>query len=179
MGRPKMTLAYGESTILETVARAVEESDAQSVTVVLGHNWEHVYAAVQHLDAQIVVNPRPERGMLSSAQWGLAHVREDAEAILFALGDQPQILPSTINILIKAAAESECGIFLPTYQGKRGHPLLVKSRHKPSILGLSDSGGLNQLLDQNPQDISEVPVESATVLKDIDTPEEYDEATKS
>ena len=173
MGRAKMTLPYGDSTILETVIRALEESEVDGVTVVLGRNWQEVYPAIQHLDAEVVVNPRPERGMLSSAQWGLAHLRDDIDAFLFALGDQPQILPETVNALIRAAAESHHGIFLPTYQDKRGHPLLVKSRHKQAILNLPGSGGLNQLLDQSPQDIRAVPCDSETVLHDLDTPEDY------
>jgi len=176
MGRAKMTLPFGESTILETVIRALEDSEIDGVTVVLGRNWPEVYPAIQHLDAEVVVNPRPERGMLSSAQWGLGHLRDDVDAFLFALGDQPQLLSGTVNALIRAATESDHGIFLPTHEGKRGHPLLVKSRHKQAILNLSESGGLNQLLDQNPSDIREVPRDSETVLHDIDTPEDYSRA---
>ncbi len=176
MGRAKMTLPFGESTILETVIRALEQSEIHGVTVVLGRNWQEAYPAIQHLDAEVVVNPRPERGMLSSAQWGLAHLRDDVDAFLFALGDQPQIQPETVNALIRASAECDRGIFLPTYEGKRGHPLLVKSHHKQAILNLSDSGGLNQLLEQNPLEIREVPSDSESVLHDIDTPEDYRQA---
>src|SRR2546428_13979091 len=97
MGRPKMTLPFGSSTILETVIEALEESEIRDVTVVLGHHWEQVYPVIQHRDVQVVVNPRPERGMLSSAQWGVAQLRDDSDAILFALGDQPQLQPETVN----------------------------------------------------------------------------------
>jgi CTP:molybdopterin cytidylyltransferase MocA len=154
------------------------QSEVRGVTVVLGRNWQEIYPTIQHMDAQIVVNPRPESGMLSSAKWGIAHVSDDADGYLFVLGDQPQILPETVNALIAAAETTQGGIVLPTYSGRRGHPLLVSARLKQAILGLPESGGLNQLLANNPHEVHEVTLESESVLKDIDTPEEYGAAQK-
>lgn len=177
MGRAKMTLPWGESTILGTVIGSLAKSEVAGITVVLGRNWEEVYPTVQHLGAQVVVNPRPESGMLSSVKWGLAHIRDDAAA-LFALGDQPRILPATVNALIRAAESSECGILLPSFHGRRGHPLLVKNRYRRAILDLPESGGLNQLLDQYHEDVLEVESGSESVLMDIDTPEDYEESLR-
>ena len=173
MGRAKQTLPYGSSTILGTVIETLGASEVSGVTVVLGRNWQEVYASVQHLDAEIVVNPRPESGMLSSVKWGLAHLRNDAEAFLFVLGDQPQLTRELVNGLIESASESERAIAIQTWRGKRGHPLLVKSKLKRAVLELSDSGGLNQLMEHYAGEILEVPADSESVLEDIDTPEDY------
>ena len=178
MGRAKQILPFGDSTILGTVLAALAASEVDGVTVVLGRNWQEVYPTIESLDVEVVVNPRPERGMLSSAQWGLGQLRDDADSFLFVLGDQPQIQQETVDRLIQRAGESERGIALPTHGGRRGHPLLVDARHKRAILALPLSGGLNQLLEAHPGDIEEVPVESASVLIDIDTPEEYEEAMR-
>ena len=174
MGRAKMTLPFGDSTILATVLERLADSEVGGVTVVLGKNWEEVYPNIQHFDAQIVVNPRPESGMLSSAKWGLAHVPVDSDGFLFALGDQPQILSESIDALIHAAQSSDHEVFLPTYNGRRGHPLLIKSNLKSAILSLPDTGGLNQLLGS--EAVQEVPCSSESVLKDIDTRDDYREA---
>jgi len=174
MGRAKQTLPYGQSTILETVIRALNAaSRVEGVTVVLGSNWPEVYPALEHLDAEVFVNPRPEDGMISSAQWALAQVRNDADAFLFALGDQPQIETRVVDALIEAAAQSGKGICLPTYAGKRGHPVLFRARYKPEILSLPLTVGLNHLVHSHPDDVLEVPVDTSSVLKDIDTPEDY------
>ena len=174
MGSPKQILPFGDSTILGTVIQRLRESKIDRIVVVLGFHSYQITPAVRAHNVQVIVNPSPELGMLSSAQCALLHVEDEADAYLFALGDQPQIQPLVVNALIQAAEQSDRGIVLPICEGKRGHPLLVKSRHKTYILDLPLTGGLNQLLDLNQSDILEVEVESAAILQDIDTPEDYE-----
>ncbi len=178
MGRTKATLPYGDSTILETVIAALMASGVDAVTVVLGRNWEEVYPAIEGLDVEVFVNPRPDLGMLSSAQWALAQVRDDLDGFLFALGDQPQIRTEIVDRLLAAAAQSRRGILLPTFEGKHGHPLLVRARYKQEILALPHTVGLNALLLAHADDVEELPVEDPGILKDIDTPEEYEEEVR-
>src|SRR5262245_5198125 len=84
MGRQKLTLPYGESTILETVVSRLQRSPVDAITVILGRtNYESVYPVLEHLDVEVFVNPRPELGMISSAKRGLGQVRADAEWCLF------------------------------------------------------------------------------------------------
>lgn len=173
MGRNKLMLPYGESTVIETILGVLRESPVDGVTVVLGRNWEEVWGAIDGLDVEMFVNPRPENGMLSSVQWGLAQMRDDLDGFLIVLGDQPQIRADTVAALVKAAEKYPQSIFLPTYQGRRGHPALFRADLKRAILDLPLTSGLNRLLADRPEEIREVAVESDTVLKDIDTPEDY------
>jgi molybdenum cofactor cytidylyltransferase len=176
MGRPKLTMPYGDSNVLDTVIRTLQSCRIEGVTVVLGHNWEQVYDTIEKEDVEIFVNPRPEGGMLSSAQWALAQLRNDVEAILFALGDQPEITPSVVEALITKAERSEKGIFIPTYEGRRGHPVLFRERYKQEILDLPRTVGLNAIAHAHPEDVEEVSVDTPAVLLDIDTPEDYRQA---
>lgn len=173
MGRPKMTLPFGGSTVLETVIRSLSAGGVESVVVVLGHHWQEVHAAIQHLDVGVIVNPRPERGMTSSLQWALAQASEGAEGWVVALGDQPQMDPGVVRELIRAACGSSHGFVVPTFQGRRGHPLLMRARLKEAVLSLPHDQGLNTLLRARPREVLEVPVETASILRDMDTPEDY------
>lgn len=172
MGRAKMTLPFGDSTLLETVIGALEEA-VDSVTVVLGRNWEEVSATIAHRNVETFVNPRPEGGMLSSAQWALAQLQDEADAFLFALGDQPRIQPTVVETLLAAAERSVKGIVLPIYAGKRGHPVLFRARYKQAILALPLTMGLNAIARAHPDDVEEVPVDTPSIHQDIDTPEDY------
>lgn len=173
MGRPKLTLPYGDSTIIETVIDALAQSPVEGITVVLGSHESDVRSAIERRNVTTILNPRPERGMLSSAQCALNQIRDDAEAFLFALGDQPQVQPETIAALIDAAQRSGRGILLPTFRGKRGHPLLIRARYRDEILALPDSVGLNALLQSHAADIEAIAVDSPSILMDIDTPDDY------
>jgi molybdenum cofactor cytidylyltransferase len=178
MGRPKQTLPFGGSTILGNVVAALQVSRVRQITVVLGYHAAETRGALAGSDVSTTVNPAPERGMLSSAQWGLSQLSKDFDAYLFALGDQPHITRDVVDRLIEVVARSDRGIILPAYQGKRGHPLLVDAGYRDEILNLPLTGGLNQLLDAHPDDILLVPVETATIHEDIDTPEDYERATR-
>jgi molybdenum cofactor cytidylyltransferase len=173
MGRNKQMLPYGESTVIETILSVLRETPVDGVTVVLGRSWEEVWGAIDGLDVEMFVNPRPENGMLSSVQWGLAQMRDDLDGFLIVLGDQPQIRAETVTALIQVAEKHPKSIFLPTYRGRRGHPVLFRASLKKAILDLPLTGGLNRLLADLPEEVQEVPVDSDTVLKDIDTPEDY------
>jgi len=65
------------------------------------------------------------------------------------------------------------GIAIPTYRGKRGHPVVFRSRYRDEILLLDDSQTLRDIIHSHPEDIAEVEAASDAVLRDIDTREQY------
>jgi molybdenum cofactor cytidylyltransferase len=178
MGRTKATLPYGGATILEAVVRALRACELDRVAVVVGRNRGEIAAAVGSLEVELVENPAPELGMLGSVQRAVERMPEEMEAILIALGDQPQIQPATIRALLGAARGSPRGIFLPTYQGRRGHPALLRARYRQQILALPHTVGLNALIRAHPEDVEEVAQDAPGILEDIDTPEEYARAVR-
>ena len=78
-----------------------------------------------------------------------------------------------INRLIDAYIKYRKGIVVPVHKGKRGHPILIGTRYFVDIKKLDHTQGLRQLMRENAGDIHEVEVDSNTILKDIDTIEEY------
>jgi molybdenum cofactor cytidylyltransferase len=84
-----------------------------------------------------------------------------------------------IDRVIEAWRESGMGFVLPTHGGRRGHPLLMDMRHGGEVLNLDPSAGMRAILTAHKMDILEVPVDSPSVLKDIDTPEDYATLTGS
>jgi molybdenum cofactor cytidylyltransferase len=63
---------------------------------------------------------------------------------------------------------------LPFYDGHRGHPVFFASDVFGEILGLRPDQGLNTVVRRTPGRVIEVPVVDAGVLRDIDTPEEFE-----
>jgi molybdenum cofactor cytidylyltransferase len=62
---------------------------------------------------------------------------------------------------------------LPTFQGRRGHPVLFASDIFQEILGLTESQGANIVVRKDPSRVVEVSVESPGILVDVDTPEDF------
>jgi molybdenum cofactor cytidylyltransferase len=143
------------------------------VLVVLGHRSEEIAASLEGTGAEPVVNPRYTEGMLTSVQAGAAAAPPDAGWFVIALGDQPSLRPETVARLLDAARAGPHGIVVPSYGGRRGHPLALHARFRDEILALDPEAGLRELLRRHPDDIRHVDVPTDAVLHDIDTPEDY------
>jgi molybdenum cofactor cytidylyltransferase len=65
-------------------------------------------------------------------------------------------------------------MFVPTHQGRRGHPALIGWEHVAAIRATPSDQGLNAYLRSRPKETLELPVASDSVLADLDTPEDYE-----
>lgn len=174
MGRPKMILPWGEGSIIETVARVLLEGGAKPVVVVTGGARRAVEAVLGKLPVRLVHNPDYKRAeMLASVQVGLRSLDESLPATLIALGDQPQIQVQTVRRLLQAYQQTQARLIVPSYQMQRGHPWLVGRELWPAILDLSSDHSLRDFLTSYAAQIQYLEVEDASVLQDIDTPEQY------
>lgn len=178
MGRPKQLLAFGQGTMLGGVIESLLLSRVQEVVVVLGHRAEEVRSSIVSSPVRVVINPEPDRGMFSSVQCGLGAASSDADALLIALGDQPFLRPELIDALIQAFRGHSLRIVAPTWRGRRGHPILLGAVYAPEIMGMGAGSTLRDLVRRHAEDILEVSVRTDDVLRDIDTPEEYEEARR-
>jgi len=173
MGSPKMTLPYEGVTIIERVLENVLASDVEKVVTVLGSNREEVLKVIEKFHVQHCFNNNFKDGMLSSVKCGFEFLPGDFRAAMVFLGDQPMVETTVINKMIKAYNESGKGILVPVFENKRGHPLIADKKYRDEIINLDDSEGLKGLLRSHPDDLLEVDTENPSVLKDIDTREDY------
>jgi molybdenum cofactor cytidylyltransferase len=63
---------------------------------------------------------------------------------------------------------------LPTYKERRGHPVIFDIKYASEILALSEgSEGLREVIRKHQDDIHEVPVNTDSIIRDIDYWEDY------
>jgi molybdenum cofactor cytidylyltransferase len=178
LGGAKLLLPYGRTTIIETVINKVTSSKVERTLVVLGSHWRTLKELIKKYPVVTAVNPRFKQGMLSSIQRGISALPRNCRAAVVVLGDQPDVRPGVINLLLADYRREGKGIVVPVYGQNRGHPLLVDLKFRNEIAGLNPEVGLRDLLQKHPQDILEVRVPRSSVLLDIDTPEDYRKAKK-
>ena len=174
MGRQKLLLPYGESTVIETVVRTAMDSSVDGVLVVLGSDADEIREKLEGYEVQFVVNENYREGMLSSIQAGLGALTEKVRAVVLMLGDQPGITAEANDELIAHYRETRKGIVIPTHGGRRGHPVVIDTKYKKEIDLLAPEAGLRRLRLDHPYDVLEVELPFPAVLKDIDTPDDYD-----
>lgn len=174
MKKQKLLLPFNGETIVETVVQKIIPVLESKIIVVLGSHYNEIKQKISKLQVTSCFNKDFENGMLSSVICGLNALPENAEAAMVFLGDQPQISTDVIQKVAEEWKQSDKGIVIPTFNGKRGHPVLIETKYKAEINRLDSSKGLRQLMIENPDDIYEIEMKQPEILRDIDTPEDYE-----
>ena len=178
MGTPKQLLPFGNLTLIEQVIRTLTRSRlGKEVVVVLGHRAKEIVARISGLPVRLAYNPDPEGDMVSSIRCGLAYI-DPEQAILIALGDQPLVTTGVVDRLIAEYERRPEGMVLPVHDGKRGHPMILSPAYREEILFESIPGGLKALRDRHAHSVRPVPVDTDTVLVDLDYRSDYEEALR-
>ncbi|MFJ1748253.1 NTP transferase domain-containing protein [Streptomyces sp. NPDC088116] len=200
-GRPKALLEHRGRPLVEHAARTLREGGCARVHVVLGAAAEQVRGRAELPDCVLVDNPRWADGMGSSLRAGLASLAgTDVRAALVLLVDQPGIGAAAVARLV-AAYRASTGLASPSdpptsasdpptsasdartsvsdalvsasYDGKRGHPVLLGAGHWAGIAADATADrGARDYLKARESDI--VLVECGDVARpyDIDTEED-------
>ncbi|MFW6068795.1 MAG: nucleotidyltransferase family protein [Chloroflexota bacterium] len=175
MGRAKQLLPWGRHTILEQTLHNVRKSRIEQTVVVTGHRADDVAALARRAGATVVHNENYEEGeMLSSLQVAVAQLPADCAGVLVMLADQPQVEAQTINSLLAAFQKGRGDIIAPTYEGRRGNPVLIGKRFFDELLALPLGAAPRDLLRRHPEAVQLVPVASDSILLDIDRPADYE-----
>jgi len=174
MKKQKMLLPFNGKTIIETVVENAARSLNSNIVVVLGSHREAIQNKIDNYSVKFCVNENYLDGMLSSAICGFRALPKEAKAALIFLGDQPQIPSQATDLVIEAWHRSKKGIVMPTFNGRRGHPVLIETKFKAEIERLDPEKGLRTLAQKFKNDVYEVECNLPEILRDIDTPEEYE-----
>jgi molybdenum cofactor cytidylyltransferase len=177
MGEPKQLLRWGDRTVLATTVHNLVAAGASPVLCVVGHRAEEMIAALGDEPATLLRNENYLAGeMLSSYQTGVQHLLATGSTCLgalLALGDQPHVPVEIVRQVIEAATATPDQIVIPSYQMRRGHPFYLPARLWPDLVALALDETLRTLLQKNQQHITYVNVENDSILRDIDTPDDY------
>jgi molybdenum cofactor cytidylyltransferase len=174
MGQPKINLAWGHTTVLGQIISILNEADVDDIVVVLGDkpiqnlsdNFLKLIRAVHNSHARL-------GGMLTSLQTGLRELNPECDAALVTLGDQPQIEVGVVRTLLLAYQSKGMPLLIPSYQNHRGHPWLLGKGLWNEVLTLAPGKTMRDFLHAHKDEITYINFNSASILQDLDTPEDY------
>lgn len=174
MGRPKMTLPWGSTTVIGQVSDVLLTAGVDDIIVVTGGAHAEVESALAGVPVRAVFNPDFANGeMITTLQIGLKKLSSGVEAALVVLGDQPQIKSSVVKSAITAFKIGGHALVVPSYQKRRGHPWLAARKLWNILLALKTPTTMRTFLNRHESDIYYVNVDTPSILQDLDTPEDY------
>jgi molybdenum cofactor cytidylyltransferase len=93
--------------------------------------------------------------------------------------DQP-IQAATVSALIAAWRTGGAAIIVPSFRGRRGHPVLLAGRLLPELRAVREETlGLRAVRGAHASELLELPVDDPLVLLDLNTPAEYEASQQS
>ncbi len=172
MGRPKALLPYREGTFLEHLLEVTRHPRIGVTRVVLGAGAE-VIRTFAKLDASVVVlNPDWERGQLSSICAGLRSLEGiDTDGIILCPVDHPLVSAVLVNDLVERFYENTKAIVLPTFNGRRGHPVIFSRTLYGELLAAPAETGARAVVWAHTGDVLEVPTDEEGVVLNINDPD--------
>ncbi len=143
------------------------------VIAVIGSDALIVRAALKGTGAEIVENPEWRDGLSTSLRRGVASVSPLAEAVVVALGDQPDVRPEIIRALIDGWRQTGHLIVTARYRGVRAPPVLLSRPVFRDVAALVGDVGAKAVMDLHPESVGYVDVDS-DVPRDVDSPGDLD-----
>jgi molybdenum cofactor cytidylyltransferase len=172
MGTPKALLQYQGETFLDRLIRLFS-AVCDPVVVVLGHDASRIQAGLKNPgEALFVVNPDPDRGMLSSLQCGAGiPACLGLDAVLFTPVDHPNIEASTLATLSDSFFTHRAPVTVPVFLGRKGHPVCISREVIGQLLALPPTSDTGEIIRAHP--IRRIEVDDPGVVSDIDDPQAY------
>ena len=180
MGRPKMLLPWGDTSVIGHLVEQWRSLQAEQTAVVCGAGDQVMNDELNRLgfpDENRILNPSPERGMFSSIQCaaGWTGWRAGLTHWAVVLGDQPHLRLKTLRALMEFAVAQPQKICLPFQGGHRRHPVLLPESAFRRLKN-STAPDLKQFLHS--EKLALCKLDDPGLHLDMDRPEDYERAVK-
>lgn len=178
MGVPKLLLPLGGQTVLERCIAAFRQADVERILVVAPPEPSAIADTARQAGVSVLHLTEPTSDMQATVQAGLrwmaAHwqPRPD-DAWLLAPADHPVLDPDVVRLLCREFGSTHASILVPTFENRRGHPVLLAWSHAAAVLGLPSGTGIHRYIREQASEVREISVASPAILTDLDTPEDY------
>jgi len=174
MGQPKMLMPWGNVNMLQHVVSVFQKAGVEDIVVVLGAERGRIERIVSQYPIRCVHNEDyVVSEMLSSLQCGLKTMTLQTQATLIGLGDQPQVPEGSVRLICEAYQNTRSKLIVPSFQMRRGHPWLVERTLWSELLDMRAPESPRDFLNRHSDKIHYVDAHTATILADLDTPEDY------
>lgn len=181
MGKLKQLMPYRDGTMLDAVMDAVLESPIDGLVLVTNSKVSDRF--VENPEEGLFLELNDDKGseMIDSVRIGLRKLDREfelgpADGVMILPGDQPEIKGGVIATCAEAFRQPRAapGILIATYKGRRAHPAIFRADLLREIETWRGDRGLNELAKLHPEEVREIPITTAPMPIDVNTPEDYE-----
>jgi molybdenum cofactor cytidylyltransferase len=171
MGAPKALVPYRGKTFVEHLIEVTRHWRVALTRIVVGAHADEIREHLAAHAGEIVVNADWAKGQLSSIQAGVHSLPQGAtDGMILCPVDHPIVSAELVARLIQEFDASGKSIALPTYHGRRGHPLIFRAKLYEELLAASAEVGARQVVWAHEDDTCQVPTVEEGVVLNINDP---------
>ena len=179
MGQPKLLLKFGAQTLISQVVIALREGGVNRVIVTTPPSdtpeGPAIAAEARRAGAEVIapqVRPNEMRDSVELALEALLLGGTTPDRVLLTPGDSPGLRSDLVVKLLEVAARCPDRIIIPCFEGHRGHPIVLPWDVATAVQSLPSGVGVNALIGPHQARVMEFRVLDATVVEDLDTPDD-------
>ena len=175
MGVFKPLLKIGSLTVIERIIRSFRDASVTHIAIITGNNAEELENSLKDPEIIFLRNTQYEHNeMFDSIKIGLEYQKDKCDKILITPVDVPLFASRTVKALLNC--KNDIGI--PTYQGKKGHPIILSNDAAAKVIKYSGSGGLRNAIKELSLEVEYIETNDQGILHDMDTQEDYSSLLK-
>ena len=171
----KALLPIDGTTFIGKIISSLSKTECGELLVVLGADQEKIQQMMENERVKILTNSDWKTGQLSSLKVGIKNLSPQSEGMLFTLVDHPLVKLQTYCALIDVWKNNKHRIIVPTYNGRGGHPTIFPKRLYSKLLEEILPEGARSIIREEKSSVVYVPVEDQGILKDIDSPKDFEQ----
>ncbi len=170
MGSPKALVSYQGHPFLEHLISVTNHPAIGVRRVVLGPDAEAITKGIALAPEEIVINHEWEKGQLSSVHAALRSLPPDTDGMLLCPVDHPLVSAALVGSLIDAFAATRAPVVVPSYWGRRGHPVIFSATVYDELLNAPLEQGARAVVWAHKGEVHEVSTAEEGCVLNLNDP---------
>lgn len=169
----KPLLEIGNSTIIEMTINNFKQLGIDEIVVVTGFRGDEIENTLSNFNIRFVKNINYENThMFDSVCIGLKEIK-DAGFVFISPADSPFVQQYTLKKMLEEMGNENINLIQPSFEGKNGHPLLLRMKSVDKILKHDGTNGLQGAIANMEDDFKNISFVDPGIILDADTPDDY------
>lgn len=170
MGSFKPLLPIGDTTLIGRTIEKMRTAGIEDIVVVTGFNHEELEKYLKKYKVKCVYNAEfYKTQMLDSIKLAIKALDSGTERVLLS----PVDVSVGSDEVYRKMLGARSAFARPVYEGRSGHPVMIRRSLFGCILRYEGEGGLRGAVESSGKKPADVNVSDSNILLDADTPEDY------
>jgi putative nucleotidyltransferase with HDIG domain len=170
----KPLLAIGNKTMIETTIKNFQSVGVDEIVIVTGYRSADIEKKLIGYDVNFVKNEKYESTyMFDSICIGLKELAEKVDLVFILPSDSPFVQQYTLKKMMEEMRNLSLNIIQPNYEGKNGHPILLRKKAINTILEHDGTMGLQGAITKMGVNYKNMTFVDPGIIMDADTINDY------